>query len=81
MARRYRPGGAIPVPVFVEIISLKNSEQILLDAIENKLQLSTEMMEDFLNNGEVCSLPDGYNEILDALVKKIAREIDDFYCV
>ncbi len=66
------------IPVYVELADVVDDEDILISKIAAVLDISTDNAEAFLRRGGITLLLDGYNEILDPIVKrKLAKELDN----
>lgn len=77
MASQYKGKRSTPLPVYIELGGLADGENVILTRIASLMEVEPGIAEDFLKNGELCLLLDGYNEILDlALKRKVAKELD-----
>ena len=77
MASQYKGKRSTPLPVYIELGGLADGENVILTRIASVMEVEPGIAEDFLKNGELCLLLDGYNEILDlALKRKVAKELD-----
>ena len=79
LAKQYSNANKTVVPIFVELYTLTDADRILLEKIAGIMHIEVSIAEEFMENGEVCLLLDGFNEILDISVKKkVAKELDSF---
>ena len=79
LAGRYQKNSNTVLPIYIELYTLTDGDQILLDKIAGTMNIESTLAEEFLANGEICLLLDGFNEILDTPIKKkVAKELDAF---
>ncbi len=79
LAKKYSAENESPIPIFIELYTLVDSDRIIIEKIAGIMQIEVAVAEDFMENGEICLLLDGFNEILDLSVKKkVAKELDAF---
>lgn len=79
LASQFRGTDETPLPVYIELGSLADGEEVLCARIASRMGVKPRLAKDFLESGGLCLLLDGYNEILDtALKRKIAKELDYF---
>lgn len=81
LARRHKDVPDTPVPIYIELGTLRSGSYILRNKIAEILKLEGDdrlgLVKTLLESGMLCLLLDGFNEILDPNIKKyVAHEMD-----